>query len=120
MKLKQSNVASSTLEHKGEKESSSWAPTTTIVDSNLDRKRACIFTSHVPDIDFAHDWIIDSSCLNHLISYREIFNSLHDYIGFDATATVDDSLHLVKSVGDLSLISSNSSISLNIVYYVPA
>lgn len=67
------------------------------MNSNLDSQHAYIFiTSHMLDINFVYDWIIDSGCSNHLIIYREIFVSLHDYIGSDAIVAANNLFFLVK------------------------
>ncbi|OAE26855.1 hypothetical protein AXG93_4360s1050 [Marchantia polymorpha subsp. ruderalis] len=117
----ESDVQASYVAIESEDEEVDFAFNLIIKERSQDDVNDCLLTkSRKGGIDYVTNWIVDSSCSHHITGDITKFVKLQKYTGNDAIVTADNTVHPVKHVGDLRVITAkgNSHI-LEDVYHVP-
>ena len=71
-------------------------------------------------INFAKDWIIDSSCGHYLTGDMSNFSSFKKYTGNHAIVTTNNPVHPMEKEGSIVVSDGgDSEITINSVYHVP-
>lgn len=70
-------------------------------------------------IDYSKDWIIDSGCSHHLTGDGSLLSLQKEYTGDKAIVTADNSIHPVKTEGDVKVQAMAGPVNLTSVYHVP-
>lgn len=70
-------------------------------------------------INYSKDWIIDSGCSHHLTGDESLFSKQKEYTGDKAIVTADNSIHPVKTEGNVKVKAADGPVNLTSVYHVP-
>ncbi|XP_077233389.1 uncharacterized protein LOC143875667 [Tasmannia lanceolata] len=93
-----------------------------VAESPIVKSHVCaINSSGKKTIDYENDWLIDSGCSHHMTGNQNKFMRLRKYDGNHAAVTVDNSVHAMKDVGDVTVTSrcGEGNSILKDVYHVP-
>ncbi|KAK1397184.1 hypothetical protein POM88_007047 [Heracleum sosnowskyi] len=70
-------------------------------------------------IDYSKDWIIYYGCSHHLTGDGSLLSSQKEYMGDKAIVTADNSIHPVKTEGNVKVKATKGPVNLTSVYHVP-
>ncbi|KAL8088766.1 hypothetical protein AgCh_038521 [Apium graveolens] len=78
-----------------------------------------VLENRLAAINYSKDWIIDSGCSHHLTGDGSLLSSQKEYMGDKAIVTADNSIHPVRTEGNVKVKATEGPVHLTSVYHVP-